>query len=430
MKYSLSPYITKKTLRFGFPLTNKDPICFKDFDKGNPIYNYVLKNLVDMDNKEILYKYFNDKMPEISLDFSDKDKGKLIIDVHFNKTLSEERKLLESNSEPFSKNILLLYIDSVSRANALRQLKKTMNFFEKFMTYEGYFNDKYSSEIFHSFQFFKYHSFHGFTFFNYPILFYGRRRVKYNTKHPINYYFKKNGFVTCNVHDYCKIDNTRIFHNFTKEEVFDHQYLSCDPNSADINKNFIRCLYGKQDMEHFLEYTNQFWRKYKNNRKYASVLTNHGHEGTLNVLKYQDEIIANFLNRLFKDNLLKDSTIIFLSDHGVGMPSIYYAYDFYKQEIFLPSLFILVNDRNNISYEKQYKFIQENQQTFITGFDIYNTLGNIVYGDKYDKIPKKSSRIDSFKSRFGISLFNRINAKKRFPKKYNKYSLIPNYICT
>ena len=428
-KYSLSPYITKETLRFGFPLTNKDSICLEDFEKGNPIYNYVMKNLVDMDNKEILDKYFKDKMPEISIDFSDDDKGKLIIDVHFNKTLSEERKLLESNSEPYAKNIFLLYIDSVSRANALRQLKKTMNFFKKFMPFEGEYNEKYSSEKFHSFQFFKYHSFYGYTHFNYPILFYGQRKTEYNTRHPISYYLKQNGFVTCYVHDYCEIENTRTFHNFTKDEVFDHQYLSCDPNNNEISINTIRCLYNKQNMEYFLDYIEQFWRKYKDNRKYASVFTNHGHEGTLSVLKYQDELIANFFNRLFEENLLKDTTIIFLSDHGSGMPSIYYVYDFYRTEIFLPSLFIIVNDRKNVSYSMQYRFIQENQQTFITGFDFYNTLGNIVYGDKYDNIPNKTLENDSFKCSFGISLFSRINSKERFPKKYANYSLISLDIC-
>ena len=429
-KYSLSPYITKDTLRFGFPLTNKDHAFFKNFKKNNPINEYVLKNLVDMDNKEILDKYFKDKMPEILIDFSNNDTGKLIIDIHFNKTLSEERKLLEKNSEPYSKNILLLYIDSVSRANALRQLKKTMHFFEKFMTYKGGFNKKYSSEIFHSFQFFKYHSFHGYTYYNYPILFYGQKKVEYNIKHPISYYFKQNGFVTCNVHDYCETENTRTNHNFSFDEVFDHQYLSCDPNDEGSSSNFIRCLYGKQNMEHFLNYIEQFWRKYKDNRKYASVFTNHGHEGTLNVLKYQDDLIANLLKRLFDDNLLKDTTIIFLSDHGVGMPSIYYAYDFYLVERFLPSYFIIINDRKNVSYEKQYKFIHENQQTFITGFDIYNTLGNIVYGDRYDNIPNKTLEIDSFKSNFGISLFHKINAKERYPKKYDNYSPISFSACT
>ena len=58
----------------------------------------------------------------------------------------------------YSKNIILLLIDSVSRANSMRQLKKTLKFFEKFMSYKGAFNEKYSSEIFHSFQFFKFNN--------------------------------------------------------------------------------------------------------------------------------------------------------------------------------------------------------------------------------------------------------------------------------
>lgn len=120
-----------------------------------------------------------------------------------------------------------------------------------------------------------------------------------------------------------------------------------------MNINRIRCLYGKQNMEHFLNYTEQFWRKYNNNRKYASIFTNHGHEGTLNVVKYVDEFIADFFNRLFDDNLLKDTSIIFLSDHGVSMPSMYYIYDFYPTEVSFPSFYVIINDRKNVTYEEQ-----------------------------------------------------------------------------
>jgi hypothetical protein len=111
-------------------------------------------------------------------------------------------------------------------------------------------------------------------------------------------------------------------------------------------------------------------RKYKNNRKFLLIVSNEGHEGTLEVLKYADNVIFNFLNNLFNDNLFSNSSIILVSDHGVAMPSIFYLYDFYKIEKRLPMLYIIVNDRKNISYEKQYKYIHENQQTFITGFDI------------------------------------------------------------
>ena len=81
----------------------------------------------------------------------------------------------------------------------------------------------------------------------------------------------------------------------------------------------------------------------------------------------------------------------------------------YLQRKFIYLLFFIINDRKNISYEKQYKYIQENQQTFITAFDIYNTSGNIIHVDNYENILNKTLKIDSPKSNLGISLFNNIN---------------------
>ena len=337
-KFSKSSYINNTANRVGFPLTNKDPICFLDNNKY--IYKYVFANLVDMDNKEILDKYFKEKIPEIYIDFNNEGIGKLIIDIKFNKTLSNERKLLEKNSNPYSNNILLLYIDSLSRANAIRQLNKTMKFIKLFMSYKGAFNKKYPSENFHSFQFFKYQSFYGYTTTNYPFLFFGQKKENKN-KIIRTKYLKEKGYITSNVNDYCQIDATKNYHNYSIDEMYDHQFLICDHNNDGMSSNIIRCLYDKQNIEHLYNYTEQFWRKYSDNRKYSLISTNHGHEGTLSVIKYSDDIISNFLNRLFNDNLLKETSIIFLSDHGVGLPSLYYLYDFIRQKYIYQHFFIL-----------------------------------------------------------------------------------------
>ena len=426
LKYSTSPYITNTANRIGFPLTNKDPICFLDI--LDIIFDYVFRNLVDMDNQEILDKYFKDKIPEIYVDFNKDGIGELKIDVKFNKTLSDERKLLEKYSKPYSNNILLIYIDSLSRGNAIRQLKKTMKFIEQFMSYKGGFNEKYPSEIFHSFQFFKYHSFYGYTTVNYPFLFFGQKKENKN-KVIRTKYLKEKGFITSNAHDYCKLDGTNNYHNYTIDEAYDHQFLICDHNNEHYNLNAIRCLYGKQNDEHLYDYTEQFWRKYADNRKYSLISTNHAHEGTLSVIKYSDDIIVNFLNRLFNDNLLKETSIIFLSDHGVGLPSLYYLYDFYQTEIHLPAFFLIINDRKNISYEEQYKYMHKNQQTFITAFDIYNTIENIIYGDEYIFVANKTSEKDTSKSPLGISLFDYINQKERYPSKFKNYSDLYLAVC-
>ena len=106
---------------------------------------YVLDNLFDIEDNNNLIE------PEIIVDFSKDASGEMIIDVKYNDSLSKERKQLESKSNPYSNNILILFLDSVSRVSSLLQLKKTLSFFEKFIYYNGNSNTAFHYEYFHSF---------------------------------------------------------------------------------------------------------------------------------------------------------------------------------------------------------------------------------------------------------------------------------------
>ena len=412
LKFSRSPYINEKTLKFGFPLTNNDE-GQKDGRDDIILKRYTSKNLIDMD-KNIPPQLSN---PEIIVDFSKDPFGEMIIKLNYNETLCIERKKFERNSDPYSDNILVLYIDSISRNNALRKLKKTIKFFEKFISYKGGSNQNYQNENFHSFQFFKYHAFNDFTGGNFPQIFYGKGNKSKNMVR-ITKYLKENGYVTGFAIDFCQKDNTRVCYSLSKEELYDHQFTLCDPNKANLNSLIKRCLYGNLGSYYLYEYINQFWRKYQNNRKFSTIVINDGHEGTLEAIKYTDDIIYNFLNNLFNDNLLKSTSIFLMSDHGSAMASIYYLSDFYQIEFRLPMLFIIINDRKNVDYNHQYYNIHKNQQTFITGFDIYNTMCHIIYGDNYINIPNKDSLRDTPKSPQGKSLFEEINQKERHPQNY------------
>ena len=94
-----------------------------------------------------------------------------------------------------------------------------------------------------------------------------------------------------------------------------------------------------------------------------------------------------------------------LSDHGTSIPSPYYINKFFMMEKHLPMLYMICSDRKNISYKEQYEYINKNQQIIITGYDIYNTLGYLIYGDKYSLIQNKTEDKDTAKSQFGRSLF-------------------------
>lgn len=409
---SKSPYINNNSIKIGFPLTNKNIFGRLDGKDDSILKSYVLENLFDVENNTN-----NISDNELTLDFSKTELGEYIIDLKYNESLSRERKLLENKISPYSNNIMILFIDSVSRSNSIRQLKKTLSFFEKFIQYNGGYNPQYPKERFHSFQFLKYHSFRFQTSGNFPRLFYGN---KYEDKNLVllTKYFKENGYITNYNSDSCQKDNTRTFHNLTESEVYDHQLLLCDPNMVGYTSPYKKCLHGKLNIEHLLNYSSQFWRKYRDNRKFSLLLSNDGHEGSLEALKYIDHHIFNYLMSLFEDNLFKDSTVILMSDHGVIMPSFYSLTDFFNKEWRLPMLYLLINDRKNVSYNEQYFYLQKNQQTFITAYDIYNTINNILYGDSYINIINKTDFFDSPKSPLGQSLFGYINQKERKSRNY------------
>ena len=414
IKNSENKYINSKTMRVAYPLPNKiKKIHMAISLKSEGVLDFYRNNLIDLDNPSLVENILKNNTPEIIIDYNRNPLGKLNINLQFNKTLSEERKLYENNSSPYSENIIVIFIDSVSRAYSIRSLKKTLSFFEKFMKYKGTSDLKSQKGNFHSFQFFKFHSFGHYTRYNYPQVFYGRVRGKLvrNIK-----YLKENGYVTCYVNDMCHIEPTNTGHNMTNDEITDHEFLICDPNMKHIFSTSKRCLYNKITASYAFEYGDQFWRKYKDNRRYLSINLEDGHEGTLEVLKYTDEFIYNFLKNLYEDNLLKSTSVFLISDHGCHSPSPYYVSDFYHIERFLPMFYLLCNDRKSLSYSEQYRNMNNNQQILVTGYDIYNTIANLVFGDKYDLIPNKTEKIESPKSKLGISLFNKIDPIKRTPK--------------
>lgn len=98
LKQSSSPYINNAIKRIGYPLLNKDPMCFLIVLIIIVLFfQYFYNNIVDMDDKETISQFFEVKIPEIEVDFTNIKDYKLIIDLHYNKTLSKERKILEKN---------------------------------------------------------------------------------------------------------------------------------------------------------------------------------------------------------------------------------------------------------------------------------------------------------------------------------------------
>ena len=409
---------------FGMPITVNNPnFTIKQPKKYFNVHNFVYSNTILMDlynaNKT---KYYNNALqPEVEIFYNKKTKIRNAkINLIKNETLSKVRNELANNPQRrnFSlyNNILIIYIDCVSRQHFLRKMKKTSSFIEKFMKYDNNLG-------FNSYQFMKYQTFAHWTTPNVFPMFYS----SYNSENrPVNVikYLKENGYVTGNSGNLCSKESfgfdpdEEYNYNIILDE-YDHENIAmfCDPNYSSEDSPYPlitgpygmirKCLFGLDTFKYLLEFGNQFWKTYQDNKKYLRLSFQDGHEPTGQVVKYLDEYLYNFLNELYEKKLLNDTALFILSDHGNSYFNYIYYYIFKSDDSLIERTYgtlfmILPSNKNKTIYKDYYyKNIYINQQILISPFDIHDTLIHIIFGNNtsYNK-EVYSHKGDSLLSKF------------------------------
>ena len=259
---------------------------------------------------------------EVVLDQRDKDNRKILINVHRNESLIEERTKIfnQTENKPLVKNILMIFIDSVSRQHFPRKLKKTYQWIENF--YEN------KTSNLESFQFFKYHTSGSHTTPNMMRIFYGTEYETAYESYPLTKTFKKQGYITGKSNNFCgstyfDISSTEEELNYLDMESFDHENtaLFCDPNYQKLDEGGAygylegsfamvrRCLYGRDTHNYVIDYGKKFWETYKKQPKVLEIGFMDGHEPSAELLQYLDDPIHNFLVELENNKLLDDTAI-------------------------------------------------------------------------------------------------------------------------
>ena len=411
----------KNTKKFGFPITTTKEFWLRTQKNIEHFSERVLTRMIDMDNIN-----GNILKPEVYIDFSDKNKtsGKIIINLIKNDSLIKEREKIRKNSKSTFDNILFIYLDSLSRQHFKRKMKNLSSFIEKYMgdiqTNKGYSNGK-------SFQFLKYHTFAAFTQKNVQPMFYGEKMDPISSNGTsIIKYMKNQGYITGQSSNLCSKELFVTMNNCLNNvefSDFDHENVAmfCDPNYYDRENPYPimsgpfsiirRCFYQKDTYDYVIEYGRQFWEIYRENKKFLRLAFIDAHEGTAEVVKYLDEPIYNFLIYLLNKNLLKNTAIIFASDHGNGMPGIYNIINSgdYIYENVLGFLAVILYDFKD---ENKINNLNKNQQIFVSPYDIHDTLVDIIYDSETKEIM----------SRYGDSLFRKMNSKERNCLKYSELS--------
>ena len=411
---------------FAFPHTNLDKkFCLKNQENINNFGLLVNNDIYDYEDSS--YKNI-EPIPEAILDFSENNiyKGKygeLKINVNYNKTLSEERKLLENNNSLFN-NIFMLYIDATSRAHFQRTFPKLNQFIKNFMEYQP------EKKIF-AYQFMKYHNFAPSTHFNILPMFYGNSFYSNKGTHNIKY-LKQNGYITGHEVDMCNKEQYDIVHDTSNNddqreyEEWDHENIAylCDGNYYEIINPYPsdrgafsleeRCLYGHTVSYYMINYAKQFWEKYLNNKKYFRMAFNYGHEKTGSVNLNLDEPLYDFFFELYDKGYLDNTALFIVSDHGNQNNGIYDIINFSEFELEKKmGTFILLLSKNSKKYQEN---LLKNQQIMVTPYDIYDTMIHIAYGDNNNDIKNKYSADNK-----GKSVLLEINENERNCKKYDDW---------
>ena len=392
---------------------------------GGYLMDYVMKNLINIEENNTITNLNQNNLSEIIVDFSQNPYGELKQTINFNQSLSKIRASKSNQSN--SNNILFIYFDNLSRVHFYRQYKKTSKFLKNFFSFKGFSTNNNKNQNYHGFEFLKYHKFDGSTLFNAVPMFCGVNFNFNSTIISIVKDMKKLGYITCNVQDVCQKELMVLGENKKFYYIeFDHEYVapSCDPNIfkegyglfSGENGIIRKCLYGKESIEHALEYGKNFWKTYNNNKKFLRIVNTYGHEYIGEKSKYADDALYNFLSDLYISEQMRNTTLFLVGDHGnllMGIYELFKPNDFEIEKNF--PIFIIINpDIENISYYEQYSEIFKNQQNFITSFDIYFTLREIIYGNKYkDNLMKEQTNN-------GESLFKYINPKERTCNHYKQ----------
>ena len=404
----ISPLI-KNSNYFGYPITtNYTWLNQSHFDR---FFNNVMADMIPLDKEELKNNNINSlNKPEVTLKFDTITQlGQINIEINKNEKLSKERKniydSLPIKEKPKYKNILFLYIDAISRPEFIRSMKETQKFINKYHN-----SSKYSF-----YQMLKYQNFIFFTQQNVNPMFFGESMFNSNGTSILKL-IKKKGYITAQADNICTRQLYDIEDNYTQNidyESFDHENIAlfCDPNYYNPENRFTpymgpysirrRCLYGKDTFEYVLDYGKKFWESYSDNNKFLRLSFQDAHEGTLEVVKYLDKKLAEFLIYFENKNYFDDTAIFFVSDHGNNMIGFYniLQVEDYVLEKTLGTWMMILPKKRNIDEKK----LEKNQQRLVTPYDIHDTLVDIFGYQNKDKVY----------SRKGKSVFEEINGLER-----------------
>jgi hypothetical protein len=286
------------------------------------------------------------------------------------------------------KDVLILYIDNLSRAHFFRKMPKTAEWLERF------YNNKDSD--YSSYQFFRYHSVYYNTEYSNSALYYGEVEDVDDVNNNVFDSFSENGYMTGFFKDSCEIPSASIEEKDLRGvHEWDHigGTIACDGNYDTTDFKSLspftgkmsavnHCLYGMDMHQIQMNYTKQFFEAYPDNRKFFRTHFSEAHELSGELIGYMDEEFRDFLQWFYINGHLENTFLTIMSDHGAHALTLRLPMlpdDSRSIENYYPTLFHVT--KNDIP-TKYAQFLAANEQSFISSHDIYSSLKSIAKNEE------------------------------------------------
>jgi hypothetical protein len=383
-----------KTTKLGFPRVEDWDGKYR-FDQEKYLLA-VRDNMIDMDDPNVSQS-IKDEV-EFTVDMSRKREHLLELNVRRNETRAQE--LIKIRKEVLAKagqnsevdiidqNLLIFYVDALSRPNLERMLPKFNEYLGQFV---------HDDEDSQAFQYFRYHSVRFNTYKNNHAMYFGvMGNFEDDTKNVFQY-FSDNGFVTALARDQCEMESIDPPGDITGQSApmyrWDHYAatIGCDANFDKMSNKHIdwthgrnsvlrHCIYGQEMHDIALDYISQFWKAYPDVNKFMRIHLSDAHENTGELIKYADDSFVRFFKDFQEKGHLIDTQVMIIADHG---PHFFIRHipiipdDSRAQEMYTPLLIHLAPKSTPNAYLEN---LENNQQNFLNSHDIYATLKSFATG--------------------------------------------------
>lgn len=297
-------------------------------------------------------------------------------------------------------NVLMLGVDSISRLNFQRYMKRTFNLLH--------------SEL-GAFDMMGYNKVADNTFVNIVPMTLGKflEEVPWNesmSEIPFDDYdfiwkqFSQRGYRTLYAEDAPKIaifDFLKAGFHKSPADYFNRHFSIAMTRDKRLWYNEHKCLVNRLETDIILNYTFQFASVMKNNPYFAfAFITGLTHD-LQESAALADVPYYSYLKSLFDSNMLNNTLVIFYSDHGMRFGKMRETY-IGKLEERLPFLFLVLPPWFRRQYPLINRNLKINERRLVTPFDIYETLRHVLFFQKDRK------HLNEFPSSRGTSLFEEV----------------------